>query len=325
VVASEGSGGVVSPVVVNYGLDSLPGDGRRRAVTIGKFDGVHRGHLQVLGQLTSLAGKAESTVITFDRHPHVTLRPGEAPDRIVSDGQKVELLSKAGVARVVVLPFDDELSALDHAEFSKTVLAEGLSAGVVLVGADFRYGHGGKGTIDSLREEGIHWGFRVEVVADFCQEEGQRISSTMVRRHLTNGEVAEAASLLGRYHALRGEVGAGAQRGRTMGYPTANLSQPLEGYLPADGVYATFVTHQGVSYPAATSVGVNPTFGELTESVVESHLLDQRLDLYGETIRVEFVEFIRGMQVFPSSEALAAQMSADEQVIRGILSDLPRA
>ena len=315
----------MSPVVVNYGLDSLPGDGRRRVVTIGKFDGVHRGHLQVIGQLTSLSNKAESTVITFDRHPHVTLRPGEAPDRIVSDSQKVELLSKAGVSRVVVLPFDDELSALDHADFSKIVLAQGLSAGVVLVGEDFRYGHGGKGTIQTLRDEGLHWGFRVEVVADFCQEEGERISSTMIRRHLARGEVAAAASLLGRHHALRGEVGAGAQRGREMGYPTANLAQPLEGYMPADGVYATLVTHQGVSYPAATSVGVNPTFGELTESVVESHLLDQRLDLYGETIRVEFVEFIRGMQVFPSSDALVAQMSADEQVIRKILSGLPEA
>ena len=141
----------------------------------------------------------------------------------------------------------------------------------------------------------------------------------------SSDKVAEAANLLGRYHAVRGEVGAGAQRGRELGYPTANLSQPLEGYMPADGVYATFVTHQGVSYPAATSVGVNPTFGELTESVVESHLLDQRVDLYGETIRVEFVDFIRGMQVFPSGDALAAQMSADEQVIRDTLQRLPKA
>lgn len=310
----------MSPVSVNYGLDSLPGDGRRRAVSIGKFDGVHRGHVQVIQQLTAMAGKAETTVITFDRHPHATLRPGEEPLPIVSESQKVELLSQAGIARVVVLPFDDELSALSHEEFSRIVLAEGLSAAVVLVGGDFRYGHGGEGTIDMLRHEGEHWGFRVEVVADVCQEQGERVSSTMIRGHITRGEVAQASRLLGRNHSVRGEVGSGAQRGRELGYPTANLAQRLEGLMPADGVYATVVTHQGQRYPAATSVGVNPTFGELTESVVESHLLDVSLDLYGEMIRVEFVEFIRGMQTFLSSVELAAQMSEDEKVIRTILA-----
>jgi len=313
----------VSPVVVNYGLDSLPGDGVRRAVSIGKFDGVHRGHSQVIDQLRRMAGKAETTVITFDRHPHVTLRPGEAPLPIASDSQKVELLAQAGISRVVVLPFDHELSSLSHEDFSRVVLAEGLSASVVLVGQDFRYGFGGAGTVETLRAEGDHWGFRVEGVEDFCQEEGERISSTMIRGHLEKGEVAEAAKLLGRYHAVRGEVGSGARRGRELGYPTANLSQPLEGLMPADGVYATIVTHRGIRYPAATSVGVNPTFGELTESVVESHLLDEKIDLYGETIRVEFVEFIRGMRAFPSADHLAAQMSADEKVIRGIVKDVP--
>lgn len=310
----------MSPVAVNYGLDSLPGDGRRRAVSIGKFDGVHRGHVQVIQQLRAMAGKSEATVVTFDRHPHATLRPGEEPLPIVSESQKVELLSHAGIARVVVLPFDDELSGLSHEDFSKVVLAEGLSASVVLVGGDFRYGHGGEGTIDSLRKEGEHWGFRVEVVADVCQEEGERVSSTMIRAHVRRGEVAQVAKLLGRYHSLRGEVGTGAQRGRELGYPTANLSQPLEGLMPADGVYATVVTHHGKRYPAATSVGVNPTFGELTESVVESHLLDVSLDLYGTVIRVEFVEFIRGMRTFPSGVELAAQMSEDELAIRSILT-----
>jgi riboflavin kinase/FMN adenylyltransferase len=141
----------------------------------------------------------------------------------------------------------------------------------------------------------------------------------MIRAHVRRGEVAQAAKLLGRYHSLRGEVGTGAQRGRELGYPTANLSQPLEGLMPADGVYATVVTHHGKRYPAATSVGVNPTFGELTESVVESHLLDVSLDLYGTVIRVEFVEFIRGMRTFPSGVELAAQMSEDELAIRSIL------
>ena len=310
----------MSPVAVNYGLDSLPGDGKRRAVTIGKFDGVHRGHRQVIDQLLSMAGKAEPTVVTFDRHPHATLRPGSEPDPILSDSQKIELLAAAGIARVVVLPFDEELSALSHEDFSRIVLAEGLSTSVVLVGADFRYGHGGEGTIDTLRHEGDNWGFRVEVVADVCEAEGERVSSTMIRRLLGEGRVATVRDLLNRYHSVRGEVGHGFERGRVLGYPTANLRGNIEGLLPADGVYATRVTNRGTTYNAATSLGVNPTFGDVSERTLESHLLDVTLDLYGDTVTIEFVDFIRGMQKFPNPEALADQMARDEEVIRDILA-----
>ena len=310
----------MSPVAVNYGLDSLPGDGKRRAVTIGKFDGVHRGHRQVIDQLLSMAGKAEPTVVTFDRHPHATLKPGSEPDPILSDSQKIELLAGAGISRVVVLPFDEELSALSHADFSRMVLAEGLSASVVLVGADFRYGHGGEGTIDTLRQEGDHWGFRVEVVADVCEAEGERVSSTMIRRLLGEGRVATVRDLLSRYHSVRGEVGHGFERGRVLGYPTANLRGNIEGLLPADGVYATRVIHRGSTYNAATSLGVNPTFGDVSERTLESHLLDVTLDLYGDVVTIEFVDFIRGMQKFPNPEALAEQMARDEEVIRDILA-----
>lgn len=316
----EETGDSVSPVAVNYGLDSLPGDGKRRAVTIGKFDGVHRGHRQVIQQLLSMAGKAESTVITFDRHPHATLKPGSEPTPILSDSQKIELLAAAGVSRVVVLPFDESLSALSHEDFSQTVLAEGLSTSVVLVGADFRYGHGGAGDIETLRAEGDHWGFRVEVVADVCEAEGERVSSTMIRRLLGEGNVSTVHHLLERYHSVRGEVGHGFERGRVLGYPTANLREKIEGLLPADGVYATRVVHRGTTYPAATSLGVNPTFGDVNERTLESHLIDVTLDLYGDTVTVEFVEFIRGMRKFASPEALAQQMAADEEVIRGILA-----
>ena len=310
----------MSPVAVNYGLDSLPGDGKRRAVSIGKFDGVHRGHRQVIEQLLSMAGKAEPTVVTFDRHPHATLKPGSEPDPILSDSQKIELLAGAGISRVVVLPFDEELSALSHDDFSRIVLAEGLSTSVVLVGADFRYGHGGGGTIDTLRQEGDHWGFRVEVVADVCEAEGERVSSTMIRRLLGEGRVATVRDLLSRYHSVRGEVGHGFERGRVLGYPTANLRGNIEGLLPADGVYATRVTHRGSTYNAATSLGVNPTFGDVSERTLESHLLDVTLDLYGDSVTIEFVEFIRGMQKFPNPQALAEQMARDEEVIRDILA-----
>ncbi len=311
----------MSPVAVNYGLDSLPGDGKRRAVTIGKFDGVHRGHRQVIDQLLSMAGKAEPTVITFDRHPHATLKPGSEPAPILSDSQKIELLAAAGIHRVVVLPFDEELSALTHEDFARSVLAEGLSTSVVLVGADFRYGHGGEGTIETLRAEGDHWGFRVEVVADVCEAEGERVSSTMIRGLLGEGRVSTVRDLLNRYHAVRGEVGHGFERGRVLGYPTANLRENIEGLLPADGVYATRVIHRGTTYFAATSLGVNPTFGDVNVRTLESHLLDVTLDLYGESVTIEFVEFIRGMHKFPSPEALAEQMARDEEVIRGILAE----
>lgn len=312
----------MSPVQVNYGLDSLPGDGVRRAITIGKFDGVHRGHRQVLRQLIESSGGAEPTVITFDRHPHSVVRPDSVPDPVLSEAQKVELLSKNGISRVVILPFDEELSELSHQKFSQRVLAEGLSASVVLVGEDFRYGHEGAGNVATLREEGAHWGFQVNVVADVCEAGGQRVSSTMIRQLLDEGDVAQVRDLLDRFHSVRGVVGSGFQRGRVLGYPTANLRDQVEGYVPADGVYATRVLHQGVSYPAATSIGKNPTFGDVLDRTIESHLIDVDKDLYGETISVEFVQFIRGMQKFSGPEELAAQMKRDEDQIRLIL-DVP--
>lgn len=315
----------MSPVQVNYGLDSLPGDGVRRAVTIGKFDGVHRGHRQVLRTLISSAGGAEPTVITFDRHPHNVVKPDSVPEPLISEAQKVELLARNGIARVVILPFDEELSELTHEQFSQRVLAEGLSASVVLIGADFRYGHLGAGDVETLRAEGAHWGFQVDVVADVCEAGGQRVSSTMIRGLLEKGDVVQVAELLERHHSVRGVVGSGFQRGRVLGYPTANLSGTLEGYVPADGVYATRVTHKGVTYPAATSVGKNPTFGDVAERTIESHLIDVERDLYGETITVEFVQFIRGMQKFPGPDELAHQMKKDEEEIRSILQVPSRA
>jgi riboflavin kinase/FMN adenylyltransferase len=315
----------MSPVHVNYGLDALPGDGVSRAITIGKFDGVHRGHAQVITQLLAGAGGAEPTVITFDRHPHTVVKPHDVPLPVLSETQKVELLAQAGVKRVVILPFDEELSSLTHEEFSKRVLAEGLSASIVLVGADFRYGHGGEGDVHSLTDEGNRWGFRVDVVADVCEAGGTRVSSTMIRELLEQGSVEQVAQLLNRPHSVRGEVGRGFQRGRVLGYPTANLSVGLEGYIPADGVYATRVWHQGVAYPAATSIGVNPTFGDLSERAIESHLIDVSVDLYGEIISIDFVQFIRSMHKFPNPEALAEQMGKDEDQIRLILNMPPRA
>lgn len=304
---------------LSYGLDSLPNDGLSRAVSIGKFDGVHRGHKKVIEQLVSVSRGAEVTVVTFDRHPYATLLPEKEPSRILSVDQKVELLGEAGVERVVILPFDAKLSRLSHKDFSRSVLGEGLSARAVLVGSDFRYGRGGRGTIDSLRAQGEAFGFRVEEVADVCEADGVRISSTLIRSCLEKGRVREVSALLSRYHSIRGVVGHGFERGRILGYPTANISEDIEGFLPADGVYATLFSHGGRTYQSATSIGVNPTFGDLDQRVLESHLFDFDGDLYGRAGTIEFVEFIRGMQKFDSPEELSKQMARDGTRIRQIL------
>lgn len=307
---------------VNYGLEALPRDGLARAVSIGKFDGVHRGHKQVIDHLVAVSGGAEVTVVTFDRHPYATLLPGKEPIRILSVSQKVEFLAQAGVSRVVILPFDKELSRLSHNDFSRTVLAEGLAAEAVLVGADFRYGSGGQGTVDSLKSQGYRLGFRVEEVAEVCESHGVRVSSTLIRSLLEKGNVREVSSLLSRYHSVRGVVAHGFERGRILGYPTANVSEMLEGLLPADGVYATLFTHKGQTYKSATSIGVNPTFGDLEERVIESHLFDFKGDLYGQVGSIEFVDFIRGMRKFPTPDALSKQMNLDGIKIRKILDSL---
>lgn len=305
--------------VVSRDMSELPGSDRRRAVTIGKFDGVHRGHRAIVSMLAGMAGSDEVTIVTFDRHPRELLDPDCVPHSLVSLEQKIELLGEAGADRVVVLPFTEDLASLSHQEFSRNVLSDGLGASLVLVGRDFRYGSGGVGDVVTLAAEGRELGFVVHEIPDIYETAGQRISSTMIRSLLSAGDVKKAASLLGRRPSVRSVVVHGHQRGRDLGYPTANLANPVEGFLPADGVYATMVTVEGESYPAATSIGVNPTFGDLTHRVVESHLLDCHLDLYGKRIEVFFVDYIRPMQKFPDGQALADQMRRDEEQIRSIL------
>jgi riboflavin kinase/FMN adenylyltransferase len=221
---------------------------------------------------------------------------------------------------VAVIPFTREFADLSPEDFARSVLADGLGATAVLVGGDFRYGHLGAGDVDTLRDEGKSLGFSVHTVADVVHDKGERISSTRIRRLLDDGDVAGAAQLLGRYHQLRSAVVQGHQRGRELGYPTANLDNPPEGFIPRDGVYATWVDVDGVSYQAATSIGVNPTFGDVAQRMVESHLFDFDGVLYGSRVTVHFVEFIRAMNKFPDAQSLADQMAADATQIKVILS-----
>jgi len=305
---------------VSWSLADLPGANKPRVVTIGKFDGVHVGHREVIAELGRIAPDAEATVLTFDRHPKALLAPDAAPRPLVSSEQKVEFLGGAGASRVAVIPFTREFADLTPEQFARDVLAEGLGAVAVLVGSDFRYGHLGAGNLETLIEQGERLGFSVHTVADVVHDEGERISSTRIRRLLDDGNAARAAELLGRYHQVRSTVVQGFQRGRELGYPTANLENPPEGFVPRDGVYATWVDVDGVPYQAATSIGVNPTFGDVADRMIESHLFDFDGVLYGSRVTVHFVDYIRPMNKFPDAQSLATQMAEDAQRIRDILS-----
>jgi riboflavin kinase / FMN adenylyltransferase len=303
-------------------VDDVPAGFGPSAVTIGKFDGVHTGHRAVLDRLRSAAAADSlvSVVVTFDRHPLGLLRPDLCPAALTGNAQKVELLEATGVDATLMLEFDEALSALTPTEFVETILVDALHARIVLVGADFRFGHHGAGTVQSLRELGSTHGFEVVLVDDVLDGSGHRASSTLIREMLTRGDIRGATRLLGYQPTLRSEVVHGHERGRVLGYPTANLTRTPEGYLPADGVYAAWLTVDGEKYPAAVSVGTNPTFGDLEHRQVEAHVIDADLDLYDRVVTLSFVDFIRGMVKFDSAGALAVQMGDDERVIRDVLA-----
>ncbi|MGN6502749.1 MAG: bifunctional riboflavin kinase/FAD synthetase [Pseudolysinimonas sp.] len=301
--------------------DAVPRDFGPAAVTIGKFDGLHLGHRDVLRQLCD-AAQARGlvpAVVTFDRNPLAVLRPGQAPPPLVSPAQKVELFEEAGIGAVLMLPFTEELARLSPEAFVTRILVDALHAELVLAGRDFRFGDRGSGDLAARQGCGAVHGFDVQMIADYARD-GRRVSSTWSRDLLEAGAVGGAARLLGRLPSVRSRVVHGEQRGRQLGYPTANLDPDIEGMLPLDGVYAAWALVDGERFGAAVSIGNNPTFEGVPQHQVEAHLLDQRLDLYGRTITLEFVEYIRPMNRFAGVGALVAQLQADERRIREILA-----
>jgi riboflavin kinase/FMN adenylyltransferase len=303
------------------GLGDVPPGFGPSAVTIGKFDGVHLGHRGVLAQLTSLAADRglQPVVVTFDRHPMSLLRPEACPAALVSNDQRAALLAETELTATLVLAFTRELSEREPTEFVAQILHDALDARLVLVGADFRFGYRGAGTIDTLRDLGQAHGFEV-VLLDDVRVDGARVSSTKIREHLAAGEVREAATLLGRYPRVRSTVVHGDAIGREIGFPTANLDPAMEGYLPADGVYAAWAWIDGTRYGAAVSIGNNPTFDGIPERRTEAHLLDASLDAYGKTIDLDFVEYIRPMVKFDGVPTLVAALTADADRIRAVLA-----
>ncbi|MFB6611609.1 bifunctional riboflavin kinase/FAD synthetase [Agromyces sp. NPDC056379] len=304
------------------GLGAVPSGIGPSVVTIGKFDGVHQGHRAVIARARAIAEERElaTFVVTFDRNPLALLAPEKCPDSLVSVRQKLELLATTGVDATLLLPFDRALASVPATEFVERVLVDALDAKAVLVGADFRYGARGAGDVPLLVELGAKFGFTVEVVDDVRPAGERRVSSTWIRELLADGDVRQATELLGHTPTVSGIVVHGAARGRELGYPTANLSPESEGLIPADGVYAGWLTDAGTRYPAAISVGDNPTFQGVAKKQVEAYVLDRELDLYDHVVDVEFVERIRGMVAFTSIEALVDTIRDDVERSRVILA-----
>lgn len=304
----------------------VPADFGPSAVAIGKFDGVHAGHRAVIERLKADAAAtgARAVAVTFDRNPLALLRPEICPENVVSVDRKLELLGELGLDATLLLTFDRELASRTPEQFVEEILVSALHVSTVLVGRDFRFGRGGAGTPEVLRELGLTHGFAVDVVDDvYTTNSERRVSSSWIRELLAYGDVKAAETVLGRPVDLRGEVVHGHKRGRELGFPTANLSAVVDALVPADGVYAGWLVDHDTAlrYPAAVSVGTNPTFDDVLVRQVEAHVLDEdSLDLYGHDVTVEFSARLRGMVAFEGIEALKAQMAADVVAARTLLT-----
>ena len=316
------------------GLEATPTDLGRTVVTIGMYDGVHRGHQHLIRTAVARARAMgrPALLLTFDPHPSEVVRPGSHPAILTAADRKAELVAELGVDAMCVLPFTPEFSRLSPGEFTHTVLVEHLHAAQVVVGRNFTYGHKAAGTVDTLAADGRRFGFGVEGVdltsvgsaPDLSGDGEVTISSTYIRACVAAGDMTSAALALGRPHRVDGVVVRGDRRGRELGYPTANVESPAHTAIPADGVYAGRLVlrdHRGAgrsSHPAAISVGSNPTFAGARRTV-EAYLLDFDGDLYGEHVGVEFVERLRPMLAFIGVPDLLEAMGDDVVRTRAVL------
>jgi riboflavin kinase / FMN adenylyltransferase len=305
----------------------VPDDWGRSVVTIGVFDGVHRGHQRIVARAVESAAELglPAVVITFDPHPDEVVRPGTHPPLLSTPRREWELLAGLGVDAVLIIPFTLEFSQLGPDEFVRAVLVDRLHAARVVVGENFRFGHKAAGDVELLAVLGEKYDFTVEGVP-LATDNGVTFSSTGIRAKLDDGDVAGAARDLGRPHRVEGVVVRGHQRGRALGFPTANLETPPHTAIPADGIYAGWLARLDTDgseldrWPAAISVGTNPTF-DGRERVVEAYALDRDdLDLYGDHVAVDFVSRLRPTVKFGSAEELVMQMHADVDDARRLLT-----
>jgi riboflavin kinase / FMN adenylyltransferase len=297
---------------------------RGGAVTIGAYDGVHLGHQLLLQDLRNQADRLGlvTEVVTFDRHPATVVRPESAPFQLTDLEQKLELLAAQSVDRTVVVRFDETRAAEDASDFVTEVLVKALGARLVVVGADFHFGHDRLGNVELLEKMGAKQGFDVVGIELESDADGSPVSSTRIRELIAAGRVSEAALLLGRHHELRGSVERGDSRGGPeLGFPTANVAVPPGMALPRVGIYAGwYIRPDGSRHQAAISLGHRPTFHENGGTpLLEAHLLDFDGDLYDERARVAFVDRLRDELRFDSVDDLIAQMEHDVRDTRLLL------
>jgi len=281
-------------------------------VTIGVFDGVHAGHRQVLGIAKSIASSINGTLTaaTFDPPPKAFLRPESFPGLLTLPERRAGLLMENGVDHVETLKFTDAMAHMSSDEFVEDILIGALNAQVVIVGRNFRFGHGASGTVETLQQMAKKFEFEVRIV-DLVGD-ANAWSSTRIRNAILKGHVEGANGLLGRPHRVTGEVVHGDHRGREIGYPTANIDVQGGLLIPADGVYSGILWIDGVAHKSAISVGTNPTFNDVTNRRVEAYVIDQTgLDLYGKIVDLDFVSHIRDMESFAGIPELLAAMDRD--------------
>lgn len=293
-------------------------------LTIGVFDGVHRGHQAILHQLTEGAhnDSAASLVVTFHPHPAVVLGKIENPRYLTSPQERARLLGKAGVDMIITLSFTLQMAALSAEEFMRWISSR-FQIKQLLVGADFALGKGREGNLTRLKQIGEQMGFGLQVIQPVLLN-GERISSSLIRDHLQEGEVQQASRLLGRYYRIGGSVIHGDGRGKQLGFPTANLQFWEEQLLPAGGVYATWAWVNGVRYPSVTNLGFRPTFDQHTlQPHLETHLLGFQRNLYNQWIELDFVQHLRSEIRFASVDALIDQVNQDKKTAEEVLKYAP--
>jgi riboflavin kinase/FMN adenylyltransferase len=291
-------------------------------LALGNFDGLHRGHLKIIERVRRGAAEHGGTpmAMTFDPHPSRVVRPDKAPTLLMTKEQRLEALEHAGIKAVAVVRFTTELSQWDPEMFVRTVLVEWLRVSEVWVGANFLFGHDRGGNFSTLRTLGQRYGFRADKI-DAVRYKEFVVSSTRVRRLVAEGRMDEAGALLGHQYYIDGVVVEGKRRGRELGFPTANLKTDNE-LLPPNGVYATTTTIDGIVHPSISNIGLRPTFGDTTKTMIEAYVMGFDGDLYGRPVRLGFVQRLRDERKFEDVDALRAQMEADRRRAERLFAQL---
>jgi len=304
---------------VFHGIQTVQRKLKNPAITIGNFDGVHKGHQALFQRVKQLAEElnGESVVVTFDPHPLEVLFPKKAPSFITSHRHKLDLIASCGIDATIIIPFDHEFSRMSAREFVEAVLVEKIGARAFVVGHDYRFGHSGGGDIAFLKKLGEQYGFKVQIVTGLRVNDTV-VSSTAIRQMIVSGNIKEANRLLGRFFEVSGTVIPGRKRGVSLGFPTANIRMPAI-TSPRTGVYVVQAEVDGKTYGGAANLGYNPTFGD-TDLSLEAHLFDFDQDIYGKPITVRFIDRLRNELRFSSPAELAAQIRKDVDTAKKILA-----